>query len=110
MLSFKFWKRIIQASCLFSIYTNFLVPGHNIKLHLDVPEFVGLDRLSMSHDLSLSNFKYIARSTCPSWLLIAAKCSGLFSEYRVRNVTCVCYPRDANGGEILFFDGDKTGL
>ena len=25
-------------------------------------------------------------------------------------MTCVCYPRDANGGEILFFDGDKTGL
>jgi len=81
-----------KASSLFSIYTNFLVPGHNIKLHLDVPEFVGLDR-----------------STCPSWLLIAAKCSGLFSDYRVRNVTCVCYPRDANGGEILFFDGDRTG-
>ena len=40
-----FGKCRFKASALFSIYTNFLVPGHNIKLHLDVPEFDGLDRL-----------------------------------------------------------------
>ena len=34
----------LKASAMFSIYTNLLVPGNTIKLHLDVPQFVGLDR------------------------------------------------------------------
>ena len=50
------------------------------------------------------------RSTCPSWLLVAAKCSGLFTEYEVKNVTCVCYPQNAAGGHLLVFDGEQSGI
>ena len=53
-------------------------------------------------------YKYF-RSTCPSWLLVAAKASGLFEEYQVRNVTCVLYPKDAYGGEIVVFEDGKRG-
>ena len=81
-----------EASELFSIYTNLLIPGNTIKLHVDTPDFAGLDR-----------------SRCPSWLLAAAHCSGLFTEDRIRNVTCVCYPRDASGGELSLHAANKTG-
>ena len=77
---------------MFSIYTNLLIPGNTIKLHVDTPDFAGLDR-----------------SRCPSWLLAAAHCSGLLTEDRIRNVTCVCYPRDANGGELSLHAANKTG-
>ena len=77
---------------MFSIYTNLLIPGNAIKLQVDTPDFAGLDR-----------------SQCPSWLLAVAHCSGLFSEDRIRNVTCVCYPRDANGGELSLHAANKTG-
>lgn len=86
-------EEVKKASKMFSIYTNLLLPGHTIKIHSDVPEFVGLDR-----------------STCPSWLLVAAKFSGLFSDYQVRNVTCVCYPQDANGGELVVYNGRESGI
>ena len=77
---------------MFSIYTNLLIPGNTMKLHVDTPDFAGLDR-----------------SRCPSWLLAVAHCSGLFTEDRIRNVTCVCYPRDANGGELSLHAAQKTG-
>ena len=82
----------VQASELFSIYTNLLIPGNTIKLHVDTPDFAGLDR-----------------SRCPSWLLAAAHCSGLFSDWRVRNVTCVCYPQDACGGELSLHAANRRG-
>ena len=77
---------------MFSVYTNLLIPGNTIKLHVDTPDFAGLDR-----------------SRCPSWLLAVAHCSGLFTEDRIRNVTCVCYPRDANGGELSLHAAQQTG-
>ena len=71
-----------QASEMFSVYTNLLIPGNTIKLHVDTPDFSGLDR-----------------SQCPSWLLAVAHCSNLFTDSRVRNVTCVLYPQE--GAESL---------
>mmetsp|Transcript_5087 Transcript_5087/g.9857 ORF Transcript_5087/g.9857 Transcript_5087/m.9857 type:complete len:414 (-) Transcript_5087:361-1602(-) len=68
---------------VYSIYANALLPGHVINMHLDVPEFDGLDR-----------------STTPNWLLVAAHCSGLFDKYRVKNCTCVFYPRSTTGGSL----------
>jgi len=83
----------LKYSRMFSIYANLLFPGHNIKMHLDVPQFLGVDR-----------------STTPSWLLIAARCSGLFAKKQVRNVTCVHYPQDLNfGGELLVFGTEPVG-
>lgn len=75
-----------NLTSVFSLYASALLPGHAIKMHLDVPEFRGLDR-----------------STCPGWLLVAAHCSGLFSDYRVRNVTTVFYPADCLGGQLAVY-------
>lgn len=75
-----------SASYVYSMYCNVLLPGHIINLHLDVPEYHGLDR-----------------SKTPTWLLVVAHCSGLFDEHRVRNVTCVFYPKTSNGGALAAY-------
>lgn len=75
-----------RLSRIYSLYANACVPGQIINLHLDVPEFRGVDR-----------------STCPNWLLVAAHCSGLFQENRVRNITTVFYPRTAPGGALAVY-------
>ena len=71
---------------LFSVYANLLLAGQTVTLHLDVPEFFGLER-----------------STCPSWLLVAAHCSQLFDRFRVNNVTAVCYPSSCKGGSLAVY-------
>ena len=86
-------EEALKHSRMFSMYANLVLPGQRVNLHLDVPEFHGLDR-----------------SKCPSWLLVAAQCSGLFSSYAVKNVTAVCYPLSAYGGELgVYCDGEKEG-
>lgn len=82
-----------QIARLFSVYVNALTPGQTIGLHVDVPEFPGIDR-----------------SNCPSWLLVAAHCSGLFSSSRVKNVTCVCYPLSNKCGTLAIFHPSQGGL
>ena len=62
------------------------MPGQTVTLHLDVPEFIGVER-----------------STCPSWLLVAAHCSGLFARLKVNNVTAVCYPSSCKGGSLAVY-------
>lgn len=84
-----------RHSTVYSLYANVLLPGHVINLHLDVPEFRGLDR-----------------SNCPTWLLVVARCAGLFEEYRVNNVTSVFYPKGSNGGALAVYphiDGEQSG-
>lgn len=84
------------ASHVYSVYANVLLPGQIINMHIDVPEFRGLDR-----------------SKCPNWLLAVAHCSGLFEDARVRNVTCVFYPSTAAGGALAVYlplrDGTQSG-
>ena len=75
-----------KVARLFSVYANLLLPGQTVTLHLDVPEFIGVER-----------------STCPSWLLVAAHCSGLFTRFRVNNVTAVCYPSSCKGGSLAVY-------
>ena len=82
----------MKHSRIYSLYVNLLLPGQSIQLHTDVPELLGVDR-----------------SNCPSWLLVAAHCSGLFTKYRVRNVTSVFYPSTACGGELGVFTPDLEG-
>ena len=75
-----------KVARLFSVYANLLLEGQTVTLHLDVPEFFGLER-----------------STCPSWLLVAAHCSRLFDRFRVNNVTAVCYPSSCKGGSLAVY-------
>mmetsp|Transcript_25885 Transcript_25885/g.88570 ORF Transcript_25885/g.88570 Transcript_25885/m.88570 type:complete len:447 (+) Transcript_25885:198-1538(+) len=82
----------LEASHVYSMYANVLLPGQIINLHVDVPEFRGLDR-----------------SKCPTWLLAVAHCSGLFEQERVRNTTCVFYPATAAAGALAVFRPVRPG-
>ena len=87
-------------SRIYSVYAIVMLPGQTVPLHLDVPEFYGIER-----------------SACPNWLLVikliknllkpmfqvAAHCSGLFSSVRVRNVTSVCYPATRHAGALAVY-------
>jgi len=80
-------------SRIYSVYAIVMLPGQTVPLHLDVPEFYGIER-----------------SSCPNWLLVAAHCSGLFSSLRVRNVTSVCYPATRHAGALAVYHPKQGGV
>ena len=86
-------RPLVEISVL---YGNLLLPGMEILLHADVPEFRGL-----------------SRKVCPSWLLVVMHHSDLFERYRIRSATCVSYYRASSGpcsqgGELtIFHDGPE---
>jgi len=68
------------------VFANLMVPGQELALHTDVPEFRGCNR-----------------KTCPQWLLVAMHHSGLFSEWRMPIATGVAWFHDCKGGEFAFY-------
>ncbi len=67
------------------VFVNIALPGQEIGVHTDVPEFRGLDR-----------------DRVPEWLLVVMHHSGLFAEERVAIATGVSWFGQVRGGE---FDG-----
>ena len=74
------------------VYANILLPGQELAIHTDVPEFRGLNR--KSH---------------PEWLIVVAHHSGLFDEYRMPIATSVSWYQDTNGGEFAFYPAGVDG-
>lgn len=73
------------------IYANLLVPGQELAIHTDVPEFRGANRKLL-----------------PQWLLVVMLHSGLFDEWRIPIATCVSWFGEAKGGAFTFYpDGPK---
>ena len=68
------------------VYANILLPGQELAIHTDVPEFRGLNR-----------------TLHPQWLIVVAHHSGLFDEYRMPIATSVSWYQDTNGGEFAFY-------
>lgn len=68
------------------VYANLLLPGQELAVHTDVPEFRGM-----------------SRKTCPQWLLVAMHHSGLFDEFRMPIATAVSWYQDTEGGEFAFY-------
>jgi hypothetical protein len=69
------------------VYANILVPGQELAVHTDVPEFRGL-----------------SRKKDPQWLMVAMHHSGLFDEFRMRIATGVAwFGRCRGGGEFVFY-------
>jgi hypothetical protein len=68
------------------IYANLLVPGQELAVHTDVPEFRGANRKSM-----------------PQWLLVTMLQSGLFDEWRIPIATCVSWFGASEGGAFTFY-------
>ena len=75
------------------VYANLLVPGQELAIHSDVPEFRGANRKSV-----------------PQWLLVVMLHSGLFDKWRIPIVTCVSWFGDADGGAFTFYPDGPNGL
>jgi hypothetical protein len=68
------------------VYANLLVPGQELAVHTDVPEFRG-----------------ISRKTHPQWLLVVMHHSGFFAEWRMPIATGVAWFHDCAGGDFVYY-------
>jgi hypothetical protein len=67
-------------------YANLMVPGQELAVHTDVPEFRGANRKLL-----------------PQWLLVVMHHSGLFDEYRMPIATAIAWFHDCDGGELSYW-------
>jgi hypothetical protein len=74
------------------VYANILLPGQELAVHTDVPEFRGMSRMSD-----------------PQWLLVAMHHSRLFERWRLPIVTAVAYFDQCEGGEFAFYPDGADG-
>lgn len=74
------------------VYANILLPGQELAVHTDVPEFRGANR-----------------KVVPQWLLVVARHSGLFEPWRMPIATAVMYFGKANGGALAYYPEGPDG-
>jgi hypothetical protein len=74
------------------VYANLLVPGQELAVHTDVPEFRGANR-----------------TKDPEWLLVVMHHSGLFDRWRMPIATGVSWFRGCRGGEFAFYPDGADG-
>jgi hypothetical protein len=74
------------------VFANLMVPGQELALHTDVPEFRGANR-----------------KIHPQWLLVAMRHSGLFEDWRMPIATGVAWFHDCKGGEFAFYPDGPGG-
>jgi hypothetical protein len=74
------------------VYANLMVPGQELALHTDVPEFRGCNRKGM-----------------PQWLLVVMHHSGLFDDHRMPIATGVAWFHDCAGGEFVHYPDGRDG-
>ncbi len=74
------------------VYANLLVPGQELAVHTDVPEFRGANR-----------------TKDPEWLLVVMHHSGLFERWRMPIATGVAWFRGCRGGEFAFYPTGACG-
>jgi hypothetical protein len=74
------------------VYANLFLPGQELAVHTDVPEFRGLNR-----------------KLVPQWLLVVMHHSGLFTEWRLPIATGIAWFGDADGGALAFWPDGPAG-
>ena len=74
------------------VYANLLLPGQELAVHTDVPEFRGANR-----------------KRYPQWLIVVMLHSGLFDRWRMRIATGVAYFGTCRGGEFAFYPDGPEG-
>ncbi len=82
-------RKVIEPAIVFA---NLMVPGQELALHTDVPEFRGVNR-----------------KLHPQWLLVAMRHSGLFEDWRMPIATGVAWFHDTDGGEFAFYPDGADG-
>ena len=74
------------------VYANLLLPGQELAVHTDVPEFRGANR-----------------KLHPQWLMVVMLHSGLFLRWRRKIATGISYFGQAQGGALAFYpDGREA--
>ena len=68
------------------LYANILLPGQELAVHTDTPEYRGIDKWSM-----------------PEWFLVVMKHSELFESWRKHVTAGVAFFGDCEGGEFEFY-------
>ncbi len=74
------------------VYANLLVPGQELAVHTDVPEFRGCNR-----------------TKDPEWLMVVMHHSGLFERWRMPIATGVSWFRGCRGGDFAFYPEGAGG-
>jgi hypothetical protein len=74
------------------VYANILLPGQELALHTDVPEFRGANR-----------------KVLPQWLCVVMHHSGLFDEWRMPIATGITYFGNASGGALAYYPDGPGG-
>lgn len=73
-------------------YANVMLPGQELAVHTDVPEYRGLNRKGV-----------------PQWLLVVMHHSGLFDAWRLPIATGVSWFSDGPGGELSLWPDGADG-
>jgi hypothetical protein len=73
-------------------YANLMVPGQELAVHTDVPEFRG-----------------VSRKTVPQWLLVVMHHSGVFEPWRLHIATGVAWFSDLDGGALAYWPDGPDG-
>lgn len=73
-------------------YANVLLPGQELAVHTDVPEFRGANRTRF-----------------PQWLMVVMHHSGLFDDWRMPIATGVSWFGRCDGGEFVFYPEGTEG-
>jgi hypothetical protein len=74
------------------VYANLLLPGQELSVHTDVPEFRGANR----HIL-------------PQWLMVVMHHSGRFERWRMPIATGIAYFGTCEAGELAFYPDGADG-
>ncbi|MEP6625406.1 MAG: hypothetical protein ABJC79_13250 [Acidimicrobiia bacterium] len=73
-------------------YANLMVPGQELAVHTDVPEFRG-----------------VSRKTVPQWLLVVMHHSGRFDDWRLHIATGIAWFSDLAGGALAYWPDGPDG-
>jgi hypothetical protein len=73
-------------------YANLMVPGQELAVHTDVPEFRGANR-----------------KVLPQWLLVVMHHSGLFEEWRLHIATGISWFHDSEHGALAYWPEGPAG-
>jgi hypothetical protein len=74
------------------VYANLFLPGQELAVHTDVPEFRGLNR-----------------KLVPQWLLVVMHHSGLFDAWRLPIATGIAWFGSAAGGALAYWPDGPDG-
>jgi hypothetical protein len=74
------------------VYANLLLPGQELAVHTDVPEFRGANR-----------------KLVPQWLCVVMLHSGLFDAWRMPIATGIAYFGGGRGGELAYYPDGAAG-